>query len=363
MKRLREPATRHGQRAGRADVSAADSSRCRPGEVLELIAGDGYRLAATLYEPPGPVRGHLVVANAIGVSQRHYRRFAIHAASAGWRTLTFDYRGIGQSRPADLRQLRLDYFDWGRLDLAAALTRMSDPDRALFVVGHSYAGHAFGVVPAPWRVDGLVTFGTGAGWHGWMPRLEQLKVLALWHGLGPVITRTSGYLRWSLLGMGEDLPLGFYRQLKHWCRHPRHFLDDDSMQHVAGAFARVRVPILAANAVDDRWSPPRSRDAIMTAYRNVRVQTLDLVPREHGMNDIGHMGYFRGDATRLWDLALNWFEGITPLPATRACRSWSSEPITSTSANWPGTSPGLGCTMTRPSISGASAAERASMQG
>ena len=297
-------------------------SRCPPpGEPLTLVAGDGYRLAATLFDPPGPVRARLVVAAAIGVSQRHYRHFAIHAARAGWQTLTLDYRGIGDSRPDDLRRLRMDYFDWGRLDLAAAVNRMADPARPLFVIGHSYAGHAFGVLPAPWRIAGFFTFGTGAGWHGWMPRLEQLKVLALWHGLGPILASSSGYLSWSRIGMGEDLPLDFYRQWKRWCRNRHHFLDDPAMRGVADAFARIRLPIMAANAIDDRWSPPCSRDALMTGYRNVRVQTLDLVPADYGMAGIGHLGYFRSDAARLWDLALAWCERTAAVPTTSAWRS------------------------------------------
>lgn len=306
------------QRHVRETALPAASAPSTAGEPVDLIAADGYRLAATRFEPTGAVRGNVVIAGAIGVGQRHYRRVASHLARAGWRTLTLDYRGIGLSRPADLASLRLDYFDWGRLDLAAALNRMAESRRPLFVLGHSYGGHAFGVAPAPWRVAGVFTFGTGAGWHGWMPRSEQWKVLALWHGLGPLLARSNGYLRWSLLGMGEDLPLDFYRQWKHWCRNRHHFLDDDGMGHVAAAFARIRTPIAAANAIDDRWSPPSSRDAFMTGYRQVRVEAIDLTPADHGMAGIGHMGYFRSDATRLWDLALNWFERIAPSPATSA---------------------------------------------
>ncbi len=306
------------------------------GEPLTLEASDGYRLAACLHEPAGPVLGHLIVAGAIGVSQRHYQHFAHHAAEAGWRSLTLDYRGIGGSRPSDLRALRMDYFDWGRLDLAAAVTRMSGCAQRLVVVGHSYAGHAFGALPEPERVDAFFTFGTGAGWHGWMPRLEQWRVLALWHGVAPLLTHTSGYLSWSRLGMGEDLPQDFYRQWKQWCRHPRCFLDDERAAAATAAFSRVRLPIVAANATDDRWSPPRSRDALMGGYCNAQVSTLDLVPRRWGMAEIGHMGYFRKAATRLWDFALDWCDRIAPPPTTMACRSWSSEPTISTSTNCPG---------------------------
>ena len=36
----------------------------------------------------------------------------------------------------------------------------------------------------------------------------------MWRVIGPLMTRYKGYLAWSKLGMGEDLPLGVYRQWK-----------------------------------------------------------------------------------------------------------------------------------------------------
>ena len=55
-----------------------------------------------------------------------------------------------------------------------------------------------------------------------MPPLERLRVLAMWRLVGPLLTRWKGYLPWSLLGMGEDLPLDVYRQWREWCSHPRY---------------------------------------------------------------------------------------------------------------------------------------------
>lgn len=299
-----------------AGQSLADGGPGPAGEAQELIARDGYRLGATLYEPSGPARANLIIAGAIGVSQRHYRRAARYAARAGWRTLTLDYRGVGRSAPRRLRGFEMDYLDWGRLDLDAAVTRMARPGERLFVLGHSYAGHGFGALPDPGRVDAFFTFGSGAGWHGWMPPLERLKVLTLWHGLAPVFSRAVGYLPMSVVGMGEDLPLEFYRQWKHWCSHPRFFLEDAGMSEVVEGFGRIELPIMAANSIDDRWTPPPSRNAFMTGYRRAAVETLDLRPADFGMKGIGHMGYFRSDASRLWDLALAWFDRTVPETAS-----------------------------------------------
>lgn len=279
-------------------------------ERITLTAADGYPIGAIRYPAAGLARAHIVVAGATGIPQSFYRRFAAFAASMGYATMTLDYRGIGLSAPSALRGFRMDFLDWGRLDLAAAVDAMSSPAVPLYIVGHSYGGHAFGMLPNHDKVAGLYTFGTGAGWHGWMPPLERIKVLAMWHLLGPFLTRWKGYLAWSLLGMGEDLPLDFYRQWKRWCRYPNYFFGDPAMQHLVPAFEGVRAPLMAANSIDDRWSPPKSRDAFMVSYRNAARETLDIHPAQVGLRAIGHVGYFRAGAKPLWASALAWLDAL-----------------------------------------------------
>ncbi|KPF52801.1 alpha/beta hydrolase [beta proteobacterium AAP51] len=282
----------------------------REGQAETLVAADGYRLTALRYRAGGPPQGRIVLAGATGVPQRFYRRFAQHAAAQGFETLTLDYRGIGLSRPAELRGFEMDYRDWARLDLAAAVDACPEDGVPLFMVGHSYGGHAFGLLPNHARVAGLYTFATGAGWHGWMPPLERLRVLLMWRVLGPVLTRWKGYLPWSLLGMGEDLPLGVYRQWRHWCQFPRYFFDDPELAaEVQAQFAAVRTPIVAANALDDHWAPPASRDAFMAGYRQAGWRALDIAPVAP-LGPIGHMGYFRPAAQALWAPVLAWFSSL-----------------------------------------------------
>jgi predicted alpha/beta hydrolase len=276
-------------------------------EALTLTTRDGYALQALRYPATGPLRGHLVVAGATGVPQLFYKNFALFAAQHGYNTLTVDYRGIGLSKPAELRAFEMNYLDWAFHDVAAAVDAMADDTVPLFMVGHSFGGHAFGLLPNHDKVARFYTFATGAGWHGWMPRAEQFKVLLMWHVIGPLLTRWKGYLAWSKLQMGEDLPLGVYRDWKRWCKFPRYFFDDPGMPHVAGLFARVRTPIIAANATDDLWAPPASRDAFMAAYSNTTVRKVDIHPDQQGMGPIGHMGYFRRQAQPLWDGVLTWF--------------------------------------------------------
>ena len=288
-------------------ASAADAIRAEP---LTLHAADGYPLAALRYRSPTPPRAHLVVGGATAVPQGFYKRFAQHVAAQGVDVLTLDYRGIGRSAPKTLKGFRMNYLDWGRLDLAAGVAAMRAPGVPLWLVGHSYGGHALGLLPRPEQVDAAYTFATGAGWHGWMPPLERLRVQFMWNVLGPVMTRVAGYLPWSRLGMGEDLPIDVYRQWRHWCRFPRYFFDDPQMREVTSRFDDVRFPIVAVNAIDDAWAPPASRDAFMAGYRNAPVRAVTLDSRRSGLGPIGHMGYFRPRAQPLWNEALAWFDTL-----------------------------------------------------
>ncbi len=278
---------------------------------IKLTAADGYVLGATRYTSDVPSHARLVVAGATAVPQGFYKRFAEFAASRGFEVLSFDYRGVGYSRPESLRGFRMDLLDWGRLDLAAAVDEMATDDLPLFIVGHSFGGHAFGLLPNHQKVAGFYVFGTGAGWHGYMPLGERLRVLTMWNLVLPLLTWWKGYCPWKMLGMGEDLPIDVYRQWRHWCRFPHYFFDDPAMRGIEQGYAKVRTPIVAANALDDLWAMPASRDAFVQSYRNAPLTRRDLNPAQVG-GKIGHMGYFRQSAIPYWEDALAWFSRLPP---------------------------------------------------
>ncbi|QNK03878.1 alpha/beta fold hydrolase [Dyella telluris] len=296
-------------------TTVIDQAPPSPGEAFTLTARDGYVLSGTRFPAVGALRGRLVVAGATAVPQGFYRRFAQFASAQGYDTLIFDYRGVGQSSPPSLRGFRMDLLDWGRQDLAAAIDAMAGDDVPLYVVGHSYGGHGFGLAPNHGKVTGFYVFGTGAGWHGWMPRFERVRVLAMWRVVLPLLTWWKGYCPWRMLGLGEDLPTDVFRQWRHWCGFPHYFFDDPAMQGIEHSYAAVQTPIVAVNALDDAWASPTSRDAFVQAYCNAPLTRQDLDPTRIG-GKVGHMGYFRPAAEPLWRDALSWFATLPPAGST-----------------------------------------------
>lgn len=296
-------------------------------------ANDGYKLAATLFKPCSDSvdlncalhsaisesqsprissKALILVAGATGVPQGFYRRFAQAAVEQGFCALTFDYRGIGRSKQGSLKGFKMDYLDWAQKDLHAVLDYARKFELPVYIIGHSYGGHAIGLLPNLQDVQGAWTFGTGAGWHGWMPNAEQWRVKFMWHFLGPIFTRLYGYLAWSRLGMGEDLPLGVYKQWKRWCSFPNYFFDDPQMKGIHEKFERVKFPLFAVNSVDDDWATPASRDAFMSKYRNAQLRLKTIEPDKERQKVIGHMGYFKSHSAHLWQTVFDWIHSHQP---------------------------------------------------
>lgn len=286
-------------------------------EAVQILACDGCLLSGLHYVARAPLKGQLIMAGATGVPQLFYRHFAEHASRQGFSVWTFDYRGIGLSRTGPLQGFQASFTDWARLDLAAMVDHVDMSEGPIFMTGHSFAGHAFGMLPNHGRIAAFHTFGTGAGWHGWMPRGEAVRIRLLWDLVLPVLVAIKGYMPSSRIGLGEDLPLGVYQQWRRWCRFPNYFFDDPGMAHLKDVFARVRTPITAGAAMDDAWALPASRNAFMKGYRNADVRLIDIDPAPFGR--IGHMGYFRPKAAPLWDEMLAGFAAIAPHAQAAAC--------------------------------------------
>ena len=278
-------------------------------QKIELIAADGYRLGARFY-PRADSRKIVLIAPATAVPQGFYRRFALAMNARGYSALSLDYRGISASKPRTLKGFHANYRLWGQTDLAAAFDYASQFGD-VYLAGHSFGGHGLGMLPKAASLKAAWICGTGAGYSGYMPRFERIKVQLLWKLLAPVGTAIKGYAPMSWFGIGEDLPVGIYRDWKFWCNMPRYFFSDSELANseFINRFHQLAIPIQFVNALDDKWALPKSRDAFVSGYQNAVIQRVDLKPADYDISEIGHMGYFRPAMAKLWEQAADYFDG------------------------------------------------------
>src|SRR5690349_6488382 len=136
----RPPRRRRRTRArNRAGATRVDESGIRI-EDVSVPARDGFALAATTFAPASNGTW-VVVHSATAVPRAYYARFARFLAGHGFTVVTYDYRGIGGSRPRRLRGFEARMRDWAQQD-AAGVIEWIDSRRAsrLVAVGHSFGG-------------------------------------------------------------------------------------------------------------------------------------------------------------------------------------------------------------------------------
>jgi predicted alpha/beta hydrolase len=282
-----------------------------PGETeFSFPARDGFALAGTLRRPAGEPRATVLIASATAVPRGYYGKFAAYLAERGFISLTFDYRGIGGSRPASLRGFDARMRDWASLDLSAAVDRAAgiDPGRPLVYVGHSFGGQALGLLPNSARVGRALFVAAQIGYWRLFPFPENWRIYLLFRFVAIPLAQAFGYMP-GRLGLGVDLPRGVFLEWAHWCLLPRYMFDDPTLLELAN-YPNYHGALRAIGLADDKWAPPKAIAGLLAGYTGTAPEHLTIRPSDVGAPKIGHFGFFRSEfRDTLWRPAADWLSG------------------------------------------------------
>jgi len=274
----------------------------------EFAAADGYRLAATVFEPTPPHRGAVLIASATAVPRGYYTKFARFLAEQGFKAITFDYRGIGGSKPkGGLRGFPAKMRDWASLDLVAAVDYAESlaGGKPLVYVGHSFGGQALGQLPNNHKVSRALFAASQIGYWKLFPAPEKYRVWLSLRVLGPLAYTIFGYVP-GKMGMGEDLPKGVFREWAGWCMKPRYLYDDKTLE-ARKYFPNYKGALRAVGMSDDDWAPPVAVAGLLAGYTGTKPEHITVTPEAAGVKKIGHFGYFREQSREpLWREAAEW---------------------------------------------------------
>lgn len=293
---------------GYAEKSPDDRPSTAP-KLFRVEARDGFALAASCYDA-GPTDTVVLVNSATAVPRRFYQRFAAYLQAHGWSVVTYDYRGIGDSKPATLRGFDASMRDWALLDMAAVVDWIAGEivPRRLFAVGHSFGGQALGMIDNARRIDAMVGVSAQSGYWAAQGGNEPLKVCLIVTVVIPLLARVVGYFPWSWFARGADLPKHVALEWAGWCRNPNYLLDDKSLP--LERYRAFTAPVLAYSIEDDDWGTRRAVDDMMRAYSNVTRRHISAA--DYGVTRLQHMGFFREGAEPIWQETIAWLERAVP---------------------------------------------------
>lgn len=290
-------------------------------------ANDGYALNGQWWRT-GPAhatgqtdRATVIINPATSVRARYYARFAAYLHQHGFDVLTYDYRGIGESRPARLRGFQASWLDWGRLDFEAALGFVvnQSPSQPIYVVGHSVGGFLIGLAPSSNRIARIFTMGSQyAYWRDYAPHLRWRMYLK-WHVFMPMVSKLFGYFPGKRLGWVEDTPLGVVQdwsalkpRIEDMWREAPHRLNDDALQTLLNQFSGVKANTLAVSVGDDEFATQSAIQRLLSYYTassrtHLHIDPAQLGSTPVGHHSIGHFGFFHSQfEKRLWHIPLHW---------------------------------------------------------
>jgi len=252
----------------------------------------------------------VLISGGLGIPQRFYLPFARWLAGRGYLVMTFDLRGMGESRRPEhrrsLRGLQADMLTWARQDFTAAVARLHGIAQGapIAVVGHSLGMHHAAMTDAATqrRIDLVVSVAAGSGyWRDWAAPSRRLAPLML-HLAAPVLTPVLGYFPGKALRMVGDLPGPAMRQWTRWCRHPG-FAWGAQPELILPSLHSARFKVEAFSFTDDDAMSETCTRKLMAALPNARASIRVVAPADVGLKSIGHVGAFRTSAAEhLWPL-------------------------------------------------------------
>jgi predicted alpha/beta hydrolase len=293
-------------------------------EEVEIRTSDGWDLRAGLIEPSpgagGAPRGVAVLAHALMARRSEFHRagggLAGFLAGEGWKVVSFDFRGHGDSRrragqaPASADH---GYDDMVRGDLPAvvgfARSRLRGKGRVV-VVGHSLGGHTSLVAQATGAigVDALVGFGAAPWVRAFEPSAVRWAAKrALVAGMVAIARRVGRFPARALRRGSDDESLGCIEDIGRFAS--TRWESADGTRDYLEAIRTVRVPVLQVVSVGDRLEcAPECGAALLDHCGKAAARDLVRIEgRDGGGPAPGHMGMVTSSRTKLaWTRVAEW---------------------------------------------------------
>ncbi|MGR3622938.1 alpha/beta hydrolase family protein [Pseudophaeobacter sp.] len=276
-------------------------------EKISFETCDGVSLKGDLIRGEDPQLAVLISAGT-GFPRQFYQPLAEFLAERGAVVLTYDYRGIAESRSGDLAKSTIDLPDWGRFDMVAAVETLaqSAPGLRITHLAHSVGGHFLGLMSNHHRIDRHAFVAVGSGYFGVHHLRNRPLELYFWWGLGTYSLLRWGHLKafggWS----GEALPPRVFRTWRRWSQRRSYFRPDFDHALKPQHYGEVTAPIRSWIFEDDPIATSKSAQDLMGCYPNAPKSLQLRSPSDIGVKRIGHDGAFRPGRERLWQECWDW---------------------------------------------------------
>ncbi len=275
---------------------------------LYITTTDGFQLAASEYRPQHCNGIGVIINGATGVIRKYYQAFASYLCEQGFTVLTYEFRGIGNSKGRTEESPEPSMLHWGQRDMEAVLTFFSQrhPELQIKGVGHSIGGQLLGIVPDNNRYTSFLNIASQhIYWKNWPLRDRPLTILFFFAVL-PLFYKLTGGLPSWVLG-AEYLPKQVARDWSRFGRKKAYIANERGRPLRQGFSDYTGSMMFYAMADDRRFAPPSCVRELAKLFHNADSEVKVLHPRDYDMKAIDHFGFFKKDMNRqIWQESAQW---------------------------------------------------------
>lgn len=277
---------------------------------LFLKNPDGFNLSVKIFEPENAIGKLLLINSATGVKQQVYFSFAKYMSQNGFTVITYDYSGIGESKPKNMKNFKSSMRVWGTRDFKTIteFIKKKYPQEEKFCLGHSVGALILGM-----NADSAIfrKFVFVATQDAYMGNLKfNIAVTALF-GFGialPITTTLFGYFPAHWFGLGETLPKGVAYDWRTLILHPKS-TSRLYEKNIVDFSKNLTQNTLILHAEDDPWVTEKGmKNLLKNVYPNLQKNFREIKISESEKKEIGHINFFRSFNKKLWKIVLNYLQ-------------------------------------------------------
>ncbi|MBE4947610.1 alpha/beta hydrolase family protein [Chryseobacterium culicis] len=275
-------------------------------EKLTLTTEDHVSLAVHLFKPEKDNGKVLLINSATGVKQQVYFSFASFFAEQGFTVITYDYRGIGLSKPENMRGFKGSMRLWGSKDYKALTQYIQTNfnDYRKYCLGHSVGALILGMNEDSEIFEEFIFVGTQNAFVG---NLKGITKVEAYLGFGiaqPLTTSLLGYFPAHWFGLGESLPKNCAYDWRTLILNKKS--TNRLLEKMENFSENLTQKVFVIRAEDDIWLTEKGVLSLLNdTYPNLKPTYRLVAVSESDKKEIGHINFFRSYNSKLWNIILN----------------------------------------------------------
>lgn len=279
---------------------------------IKITCEDDFHLAGTLYKPSKLI-GAIMIAPATGIKRQFYNSFANFLAQNGYGVITFDNRGIGESKSESINEINASLVNWGKLDMTAVLNALKEefPNTLYHLIGHSAGGQLVGLMKNSNELQSMFNYASSSGSLNYTKYPFKFKSIFFLNCFIPISNLLFGQTNSQWIGMGEPLPKLVSSQWRNWCNGKGYVAEEFGKSIKNHLYDKLTLPSLWVHSIDDDIANIENVKDMIRVYSQSKSEIITLDPKEFGYKEIGHMKFFSPKRMKVWEIALDWLNAKT----------------------------------------------------